>query len=193
MKKLSFLLCLILTLGVLFGCSKNTGTVGELADDDAIYTVSFNYIRPSVKDDDIEGYCKEYNFKQITKNDDNTYTFRQDRAAYEEKMADRKAKLIGYLEEMLANDDFGQFVLSYELDAENDFRNVTITVDSEKYLEATDYSDLIGEYILSVYQYFMEDSDPEPGCTVEFISASTGKVLNTLEFPLATSGPLSLQ
>lgn len=192
MKKLCFVLCLVLTLGVLFGCSKDTGTVGELADDDAIYTVSFNYIRPSVKDDDIKGYCEEYNFKQITKNDDGTYTFRQDRTVYEEKMADRKAKLIGYLEEMFATDDFA-YVLSWELDEDNDFRNVKITVDSEAYLEAFDISDLIGEYILSVYQYFMEDSEPEPGCTVEFISDSTGKVLNTLEFPLTVSGPLSLQ
>ena len=186
MKKLLCALCLVLVLGSLAGCAdKNSGKAkgAKLADDDAIFTVSYNYIRPSIHDDDIPGYCEEHGFKQITKNDDGTYTFRQDRAAYEEQMADRKASLMEYLEDILTNEEFGAYVLSYDLDADNAFRHVTITVDSEKYLAAEDHTDIIGEYILSVYQYFMEDSEDDPAVTVDIVSESTGKTLNSVDFP----------
>ena len=186
MKKLLCALCLALSIFTLVGCAdKDSGTAkgAKLADDDAIYTVSYNYIRPSIHDDDIPGYCEEHGFKQITKNDDGSYTFRQDRTAYEEKMADRKASLIEYLGDILTNNEFGAYVVSYDLDEDNDFRHVTITVDSEKYLAAEDHTDLIGEYILSVYQYFMEDSEDDPAATVDIVSESTGKTLNSVSFP----------
>ena len=50
MKKLLCALCLVLVLGSLAGCAdKNSGKAkgAKLADDDAIFTVSYNYIRPS--------------------------------------------------------------------------------------------------------------------------------------------------
>lgn len=186
MKKLLAALSLVLLLALLVACSDGeTGTAKgtELADDDAIFTVSYNYIRPSIHDDDIAGYCEEHGFKQITKNEDGSYTFRQARAAYEEKMDDRRSSLIGYLEDILTNEEFGAYVLSYDLDEDNAFENVTITVDSEAYLLAEDHTDLIGEYVLSVYRYFLEDSAGDPDMTVSIVSEATGKTLNSMEFP----------
>ncbi len=186
MKKCCCAVCLTLLLGLLAACSSEpeaAATVTELADDDAIYTVSYNYIRPTIHDDEIAEYCEEHGFKQITKNEDGTYTFRMDRDLYEQEMEDRRTSLIEYLEEILTDDTFSTFVLDYDLDEENDFREVSITVDSAVYLETDVYYDLIGEYILSVYQYFMEDSEAEPGTTVSFISGSTGQVLDSYEFP----------
>lgn len=192
MKKLLCVVCVVFLLAALAACSdgdtgKAKGT--ELADDDAIFTVSYSYIRPSIHDDDISGYCEEHGFKQITKNEDGTYTFRQARAGYEEKMADRKSSLIGYLDDILTNEEFGAYVVSYDLDEDNGFKDVTINVDSEKYLMTEDHTDLIGEYVLSVYRYFLEDSAGGPEMTVSIVSESTGKALNTVSFPQAiTSG-----
>jgi hypothetical protein len=177
--------CVVLAICLLAGCSDSESTtVGELADDDAIFTVTYAYIRPTIHDDEIKTYCEEHGFKQITKNEDGSYTFRQDRTAYEEKMADRKSSLIEYLEEFLTNDEFGAYVLDYDLDEDNDFRDVTITVDSTAYLDATDQSDLLGEYIVGVYQYFMED---DAGTTISYVSSTTGKVLNTATYPSTSS------
>lgn len=190
MKKTICAACLLVMLALLASCGDtNTGKAGgvTLADDDAIFTVTYSYIRPSIHDDDISGYCEEHGYKQITKNEDGSYTFRQDRAAYEEKMADRKSSLLTYLDDLLTNEEFGAYVLAYDLDEENDFRAVTLTVDSEAYLAADDHSDLIGEYILSVYQYFMEDSEPDPAATVSVVSATTGKTLATTSFPQTSS------
>jgi hypothetical protein len=181
--------CVVLAICLLAGCSDSeSATVGELADDDAIFTVTYAYIRPTIHDDEIETYCEEHGFKQITKNEDGSYTFRQDRTAYEEKMADRKASLIEYLEEFLTNDEFGAYVLDYDLDEDNDFRDVTITVDSTAYLDATDQTDLLGEYIIGVYQYFMED---DAGTTISYVSSTTGKVLNSETYPSTSTSDYS--
>ncbi len=187
MKKLCLVLCLALVLCIFAGCADDTASSvnGTLEDDDAIFTLTYNDIRPSIHDDEIDAYCEEHNYKQITKNEDGSYTFRQDREAYDEVMTARRESLVNYLNDTLTGEAFGEFVVEYDLDEENSFREIVITVDYEKYSASEDCTDLIGNYIVYAYHRYMEDTDPEPGCTVEYVSASTGVTIQTYEFPSA--------